>query len=98
VAYQQDPRTATRVIRGEAVIITNHDQRIHVLDAVATEIWQLCSDEPVTAEVLCDRLLERYEGQPDAIRSDVETLLEQLVGMGALQRIEGGPTSQKRSS
>jgi hypothetical protein len=88
LVYLQNPRVATRIFRSEAAFITPEDRRINILNRTATEIWDLCGQQPMTVEALCAVMEARYAGDPAAIRRDVEELLEGLVAMGALLRRE----------
>ncbi len=86
VIYRQDPRSATRILRGEAAIIPPRDGRLNILNTVATEIWSLCDAEGRSLDSLVDELSQRYEAPLATIRDDTLELLEQLVSVGALIR------------
>ncbi|MBN1945189.1 MAG: PqqD family protein [Bradymonadales bacterium] len=88
IRYRQNPRCASRVFGGEAAVITPGNQRISILDPVATEIWALLETTPRTLEQLCAALQERYEGDPNTIQQDVVELLGALLELEAIERLE----------
>ncbi len=86
VIYRQDPRSATRILRGEAAIIPPQDGRLNILNKVATEIWSLCDADGRSLDSLVGELSRRYEAPLTTIRDDTLELLEELVSVGALIR------------
>ncbi|MCA9562350.1 MAG: PqqD family protein [Myxococcales bacterium] len=84
--YLQDPKVAARMFRGEAALIPPSDRQITVLDPIATEIWSLC-DQPRSLEEICAALEEHYDAALEEIRRDTSELLDQLLEIGALQRL-----------
>jgi hypothetical protein len=87
--YQQDPRSASRLFRGEAAVIAPEDGEITILNAVATEIWKLCERSPASLDEIAAALAERYDAPMETIRADVLELADDLVEIGALLRFEG---------
>lgn len=92
-AYRQSPRAASRLFRGEAAVITPEDRQINILNSTATEIWELCRDEPLTLDQICVEMGVRYSAEPERIRDDVEELIAELLEIGALEGVEGPATS-----
>ena len=86
VIYRQDPRSAARVLRGEAAIIAPQDGQLNILNTVATEIWGLCVDQGRSLDGLVEELAAKYKAPVSTIREDTLELLEELVGIGALIR------------
>ena len=54
------------------------------LDDIASAIWRGIA-APVRVGDLCDRLIERYDVDPDTCRSDTLDFLHQLHGEGLLE-------------
>ena len=72
---------AAHVDSGDRVValdLSSHDPRPQVLEGVAAVIWRLL-EEPRTEDELVDELLDSYgDAEPDQVRGDVRTFLEQL--------------------
>ena len=72
------PGLSSRVIDGEAFIITPHDNQIHNLTEVATRVWEL-GGEGLTIGEIVDRILEEYDVDRDTAESDVVNFVQDLV-------------------
>ena len=81
--YQQNPRTAGRVIDGLAFIVTPDDHKLHTLNATGTHIWELAAKGCTLPEV-ADSLSKRFQVDEASARSDAERFLDDLVGRGIL--------------
>lgn len=80
---QQDPRIASRVLAGEAVVVTPHDSLLHQLDEVGTFLWERATGErPLSA--LVDELCESYEVDRETAERDAEEFVQALVERGML--------------
>jgi hypothetical protein len=86
--YRQNPQAPASVIAGEAAVVTPRDSRLHLLDPVATRVWELCSGEGATSLELLDSLLQEYDGPPDEMAADVSELLSQLRSLGVVDVVE----------
>ena len=86
--YRQVADTPATVIAGEAAIVTPNDQRLHLLDDVGTEVWQLCDGSGRTLNELMDCLRERYDGADDQMQADTQSFLEEAVACGLLEAVE----------
>lgn len=86
--YRQVSDTPATVIAGEAAVVTPGDQRLHLLDEVGTEVWQLCADDGCSLEELTARLVERYDGDPQVIEQETRAFLEDAVSRGLLEAVE----------
>ena len=82
--YRQDPRAASRNIRGEAAIIPPQERRIVILNEMGTEIWALCENEGCSLENLCESLSERFDASQSTIMNETLSFIEELVETGAL--------------
>jgi hypothetical protein len=78
VRYRKNPETAGRVIDGLAFIITPDDNRLHTLNATATQIWQLSEDGFTEAEA-ARALATRFEVDEPTALADVRVCLADLV-------------------
>ena len=87
--YRQNPRCASRIFQGEAAVITPGNQRISILNPIATEVWELCENQPRTSEEICTTMRERYETSEETIETDVQELLDHLVELDALKPFDG---------
>lgn len=72
---------AAHVDSGDRVValdLASQDPRPQVLEGVAAVIWRLL-DEPRTEDEVVSALLDSYaDAEPDQVRADVRTFLEQL--------------------
>lgn len=79
----QSERTACRVIDGKAVVITIDQNQLHVLNSVGTRVWEL-ADGRSFAQIVAG-IVEEFEVDPARARLDVQSFVEQLLALGALQ-------------
>lgn len=82
----QAPRTASRVIEGEAVVIVIDDQKLHTLNEVGTFVWSRARRRSV-AEIVGE-LVTEYEVDPTTATRDVVAFLSELVALGAVRIVE----------
>lgn len=86
--YRQHPDAASSVIAGEAAVVTPQDSRLHLLDPVATRVWELCEGPGRTQESLVHELMKEYEGEAAEIARDVESLLQELQALSVIAVVE----------
>jgi hypothetical protein len=90
---KQNERTACRVIEGKAVVITIDRNQVHVLNGVASRVWELADGRPIQAIV--DVIVAEFEVERAQAQLDVCRFAEQLVSLGAASvsgaALEGGP-------
>ena len=84
--YRQNLHAAASVIAGEAAVLTPSDSRLHLLDPVATRVWELC--EGVTLESLVTELMKEFDGEAAEIARDVESLLKEFQALGVVEVVE----------
>lgn len=87
---------STRLARNEAIIFTELDDtvvmmdaeegRYYELDPVGASIWALLERDKSVAEV-CEALEKQYEVVPETCREDVLAFVEELDRLGVVQRI-----------
>ena len=70
----RNPKVAARVINGEAMILTPHDSQLHVLNPVATRIWELLPDHR-TLEALTAAIVEEFEVEAPQASADIQDLM-----------------------
>jgi hypothetical protein len=80
--YRRSDRVVYRTIGGERLLIpltgTSADlTRLYLLNDTAASTWELLA-EPHTLASLCETLGREYNEPADALRADVEELLEDL--------------------
>jgi hypothetical protein len=73
-------------VDGEKVMMRIESGAYYGLDSIGGDIWDLL-DEPRRVEELLDRLVETYEGDPDAIRRDTLEFLESLAKEGLVRLV-----------
>ena len=71
-------------IDGDLSLYDAYTERVIVLNATASDIWRLADGEH-TVEQITELLAGAYDADADAIRSDVEQVVETLIGDGLLQ-------------
>lgn len=79
---------ASRVIAGEAVVVSPADSKVHELNAVATFVWERCDGRRSGRELAREvtRAFDVAAGQAEA---DVARLLETLAARGLVELREG---------
>jgi len=80
--FQQNPRTAGRIIGGTAFVVVppNH---MYSLNDTGTFVWTL-ADKPVTVDTVASALARRFKVDATSARTDAETFLGRLCAMGFL--------------
>lgn len=73
----RNPKAPTRIIEGEAVVLTSHDSTIHTFNPVGTSIWKLLDREREISEVVKD-IREEYEVSQKEAEQDVLEFIEKL--------------------
>ena len=75
--YERNADVALRVIENEAVILTPHDNVLHQLNNVGTDIWQLLNGKRSVQEVI-DEMSQIYEASNERIALDTMSFLLQM--------------------
>ena len=84
---QQCERTASRVIDGKAIVITIDRNELHVLNGVASRVWELADGRPLTA--IIEEIVREFEVDREQATLDVCAFAEQLLAVGAAQIARG---------
>lgn len=74
---------ASRVTRGEALIVLIEQRKLHRLNDVGTRVWELCDGRTIGEIVRA--VVEEFEVEPAQAAQDVQEFLAELVQLGALQ-------------
>ena len=77
------PGVTCERVGGEGILHDDLAGRVHVLNASATRVWELCSGSPTVAE-LTESLARSYELAPADVRADVLKVLTELRARGLL--------------
>ncbi len=72
-----NPDTASRLFDGEAVIIAPRANRVHLLNPVASRIWEL-ADGSHTIEDIAQTLAQEFDVTPEHALHSVTTFLREL--------------------
>lgn len=76
---------ASRVTQGEALVVMIKARKLHRLNEVGTRIWQLCDGRDVASMVAV--IVAEFDIEHDAAVLDVCAFLDELLTMGALERV-----------
>ena len=77
-----------REIDGESVLLNLANECYYGLDEVGTRMWMLLTTSE-SIEDACESLLAEYDVEPQALRQDLQELIEKLVANGLLELAEG---------
>ena len=77
---------ASRVTRGEALIVLIEQRKLHRLNDVGTRVWEVCDGR--TIGEIVGVVVEEFEVEPAQAAQDVQEFLAELVQLGALQLSE----------
>lgn len=82
--YRQNSALPVTVVAGEAAIITPTDSKLHVLNDVATRIWELCDGDGVSLDDLVTTLTDEFEVDAPTARVEALAFLDDGVARGVL--------------
>ena len=88
----RDERTASRVLGGEAVVLTPMDSKIHSLSETGTRIWELLADKPTVGEVIA-QIHREFKVDEEQAKEDVMAFLEEMVDKGMVKLSESSQLS-----
>ena len=77
----RNSKTASRVIAGEAIVLTPADSKIRTLNPTGSRIWELLGGKPTVAEIV-DRIHREFDVTRDEAESDVRAFLDDLAAKG----------------
>jgi len=78
-----DKRTASRILFGEAVVLTPMYSKVFTFNETASRIWELLDGEPTVGEIVA-RLHREFQVSEEQARTDVESFVETLIARGLI--------------
>lgn len=88
----QSPAVTIEQVQGEAILYDSRRGEVHVVNASAGRLWDLCERRPTISE-LTTALAESYDLPADAVRDDVLAVLEQFLDKELIE-LTAGPNSE----
>lgn len=79
----KDKQTASRIIAGEAIVLTPMDSKIHSLNETGSRIWELLADEPTVGEIVA-QIHSEFKVSEEQARADVIAFIEELTAKGII--------------
>lgn len=84
-------RIAWRVIEGEAVILGIDQGEVHVLNPVATRIWELIDGQRTLGQI-AEQIYREFEVDRPQAEADAQEFVETLISRGLVyEAVETGP-------
>ena len=83
--YRQNPRTAGRIIDGQAFVVTPDDNKLHTLNKTGSRIWAL-AEHGCTVDDVAAALAREFDVDAARARADAETFCADLVARQILER------------
>lgn len=80
---RQAPRTAARVIGGQAVVVVLDDQQVHTLNGVGSRVWELADGR--TSSQIVEAVVAEFEIDHATAMADVQKFLGELSALGAVE-------------
>jgi hypothetical protein len=77
----KDKQTASRIIAGEAIVLTPMDSKIHSLNETGSRIWELLADEPTVGEIVA-QIHSEFKVSEEQAQADVMAFIEELTAKG----------------
>ena len=75
-------------IEDEIVGLDRSQGEVFGFNSVASDVWRLL-ETPRTASQICAEMAERYEVSADECSGDVRDLLDELIKLNLVKRIQG---------
>ena len=77
--YQLTSEQIASKVAGETVILNHNKGAYYGLDEVGVLIWDTLEKGPQTIDSLCDAVVDEYDIDKDTCKSDIHTLLKDLI-------------------
>lgn len=71
-------------VGAEGILHDENGGQVHVLNASATRVWDLCADRPTVSELIAS-LAQTYELPAEAVRDDVLAIISDFLARGLLE-------------
>ena len=78
---RRNEKTASRVLAGEAIVLTPNDSKIHSFNETGSRIWELLDEEPTVKEIVA-QIRGEFEVSEEQAQRDVIAFLEELAAKG----------------
>jgi len=78
---RRDEKTASRVLAGEAIVLTRNDSKVHSFNETGSRIWELLAEELKVREI-ATRIRDEFEVSEEQAQMDVIAFLEELAAKG----------------
>lgn len=75
---KQHEDTASRVIEGEAIVLTPDNGMLHTLNFVGTHIWELANGKRKVSDII-EKLTEEFDAEEKKIKKDAIDFIEDLI-------------------
>ncbi|MCF2502941.1 PqqD family protein [Dyadobacter sp. CY107] len=77
--YQLTTDQISSKVAGETVILNHNKGAYYGLNDVGVLVWDNLEKGPQTIESLCNAVTSEYEVDPETCKSDIDTLLKDLI-------------------
>ena len=84
----KDKKTASRIIVGEAIVLTPMNSKIYNLNETGSRIWAWLDGKPTVGE-LAARMQSEFKVSEEQAQADVIAFLEELAARGMVTLGEG---------
>jgi hypothetical protein len=81
LAVRRNEKTASRVLAGEAIVLTPNDSKIHSFNETGSRIWELLAEELTVGEIAA-RIRGEFDVSEEQAQTDVIAFLEELAAKG----------------
>ncbi len=78
---RKDNKTASRILAGEAIVLTPMNSKIYNLNETGSRIWAWLDDNPSVGE-LAVRMQSEFKVDKEQAQVDIIAFLEELVARG----------------
>jgi hypothetical protein len=75
---------AARMLAGEMMVMNSMDSTFFTLNEVATAIWQAADGCTPLREIVCNRVCEQFDVNPEQAQTDAEQFVAELSTHGIL--------------
>jgi len=79
----QGPKTAYRVIEGEAVVVDLESSMLYSLNSIGTLIWEM-SDGRTSIEKIVNKICEEFEVEREVAKKDCFEFVQDFADKGLL--------------
>lgn len=86
-------RVASRVLRGQAIILHPDSDELQRTNDVGSFIWQLIATRQHGEDALLAQLIAAFEVDPQVARADLQSFLADAEGRGLIEYMDSNPAS-----